>query len=125
MFCIKIWGNVNFFFTIWFSEPEPGKNGSASQPWFVFLSINLSNDNNRHHFQFWFSYVLVPGEPLLLAHAPMNGDGGEVLLDQQLGHGDTALHRLHEDHHLGENVAIQYVHIKRGKTVHMKLESIF
>ena len=55
----------------------------------------------------------------------MNGDGGEVLLDQQLGHGDTALHRLHEDHHLGENVAIQYVHIKRGKTVHMKLETFF
>ena len=68
---------------------------------------------------------LVPGEPLLLAHAPMNGDGGEVLLDQQLGHGNTALHRLHEDHHLGENVAIQYVHIKRGKTVHMKLETFF
>jgi hypothetical protein len=34
----------------------------------------------------------------------VNGDGGEVLFDQQLGHGDTALHGLHEDHHLGKTL---------------------
>jgi hypothetical protein len=48
--------------------------------------------------------IIVPGEPLFLGHSTVNGDGGEVLFDQQLGHGDTALHGLHEDHHLGKKV---------------------
>ena len=42
----------------------------------------------------------LPGQPLLLAHPPVDGDGGEVLLNQQLGQGHAALHRLDEDNHL-------------------------
>ena len=42
----------------------------------------------------------LPGEPFFLAHAPMDGDGGEVLLDEQLRQRDASLHRLHENHHL-------------------------
>jgi hypothetical protein len=48
--------------------------------------------------------IIVPGEPLLLGHSAVNSDGGEVLFYQQLGHGDTTLHGLHEDHHLGKRV---------------------
>ena len=57
--------------------------------------------------------IIVPGEPLLLGHSAVNGDGGEVLFDQQLGHGDTALHGLHEDHHLGKRV--EYCEMKLNK----------
>ena len=46
--------------------------------------------------------LLVAGEPLLLVHAAVDGDGREVLLDQQLRQGHAALHALHEDHHLRE-----------------------
>ena len=45
----------------------------------------------------------IPRQPLLLAHSPVDGDGGEVLLDQQLGKGHASLDRLDEDHHLGRN----------------------
>ena len=38
--------------------------------------------------------------PLLLRHPAVDGDGGEVLLHQQLRQRNAALHRLHEDHHL-------------------------
>merc|ERR1719323_656550 len=51
--------------------------------------------------------LLVPGEPLLLAHAPVDGDGREVLLNQQLGQCHAPLHRLDEDHHLVELQHIQ------------------
>ena len=44
--------------------------------------------------------LLVSGEALLLRHAAVDGDGGEVLLSQQLGEGYAALNRLDEDHHL-------------------------
>ena len=44
--------------------------------------------------------LLVAGEPLLLVHAAVDGDGREVLLDQQLRQGHATLHALHEDHHL-------------------------
>ena len=44
--------------------------------------------------------LLVPGEPLLLAHPPVDGYGGEVLLNQQLGQCHTPLDALHEDDHL-------------------------
>jgi len=46
----------------------------------------------------------VLGEPLLLVHAAMDGDGGEVLLHQQLREGDAALHRLHEYHNLNTDI---------------------
>jgi hypothetical protein len=46
----------------------------------------------------------VLGEPLLLVHAAMNGDGGEVLLHQQLREGDAPLHRLHEYHNLNTDI---------------------
>ena len=42
----------------------------------------------------------IPGQPLLLAHAPVDGDGWEVLLNQQLRQGHAPLHRLDKDHHL-------------------------
>merc|ERR1719336_2444938 len=51
--------------------------------------------------------LLVPGKPLLLAHAPVDGDGREVLLNQQLGQCHAPLHRLDEDHHLVELQHIQ------------------
>ena len=41
-----------------------------------------------------------PRQPLLLAHAPVDGDGGEVLLDEELRQGDAPLHALDEDDHL-------------------------
>ena len=44
--------------------------------------------------------LLVSGQPLLLVHASVNGDGGEVLLDQELGEGNAALDALHEDDNL-------------------------
>ena len=44
--------------------------------------------------------LLVPGEPLLLAHPPVDGYGREVLLDQQLGQCHTPLDTLHKDDHL-------------------------
>ncbi len=46
--------------------------------------------------------LLVSGEALLLGHAAVDGDGGEVLLCQQLGQGDAPLHRLDEDDNLKE-----------------------
>merc|ERR1712203_775251 len=54
--------------------------------------------------------LLVPGQPLLLAHPPVDGDGGEVLLNQQLSQGHAALHRLDEDDHL-----VELQHIKKLK----------
>ena len=38
--------------------------------------------------------------PLRLLHAAMNGDGREVLLNEQLVERDAAVDRLHEDDHL-------------------------
>ena len=38
--------------------------------------------------------------PLLLGHAPVDGNGWEVLLHKELGQGHAALHRLHKYHHL-------------------------
>lgn len=38
--------------------------------------------------------------PLLLRHAPVDGDGWEILLHQQQGQSHTAMHRLNKDHHL-------------------------
>merc|ERR1719237_716083 len=46
--------------------------------------------------------LLVAGEPLLLVHAAVDGDGREVLLDQQLRKGHAPLHAFHEDNHLVE-----------------------
>ena len=40
--------------------------------------------------------------PLLLRHPPVDANGGEVLLHQELSQSDAALHRLDEDHHLEE-----------------------
>ena len=41
--------------------------------------------------------LLVSGESLLLSHASVNGDGGEILLYEELGQGNTSLHGLHKD----------------------------
>ena len=41
--------------------------------------------------------LLVAGESLLLVHSPVDGDGGEVLLDQELGEGHATLDALDED----------------------------
>merc|ERR1719264_2520225 len=54
--------------------------------------------------------LLIPGQPLLLAHPPVDGDGGEVLLNQQLSQGHAALHRLDENNHL-----VELQHIKKLK----------
>lgn len=40
------------------------------------------------------------GRPLLLGHVPVDGDGGEVLLDEELVEGHAPRHRPHEHHHL-------------------------
>jgi hypothetical protein len=60
------------------------------------------------------------GEPLLLVHAAMDGDGGEVLLHQQLREGDAALHRLHEYHNLNTDIFSIYgfkILIKKHQSV--------
>lgn len=41
--------------------------------------------------------------PFLLCHAPMNCDGREILLHQQLGQSNTTLHCFHKDNHLKQN----------------------
>ena len=51
--------------------------------------------------------LLIPGEPLLLVHAPVNGNGGEILLDEELRQCHTTLNALHEDHHLVELQNVQ------------------
>ena len=51
--------------------------------------------------------LLVSGESLLLVHAPMDGNGGEVLLDEQLGQSHATLDALHEDDHLVELQDVQ------------------
>ena len=43
---------------------------------------------------------MVPRQALLLVHAPVDGDGGEVLLDEELREGHAPLHALDEDDHL-------------------------
>ncbi len=50
--------------------------------------------------------LLVSGETLFLGHAAVDGDGGEVLLRQQLGQGDAPLHRLDEDDDLKKKVRL-------------------
>ena len=63
-------------------------------------------DGVRNPMDFIHSYLLeilellIPREPLLLVHAPVDGDGGEVLLDEELREGDAPLHALDEDDHL-------------------------
>ena len=51
--------------------------------------------------------LLVPRQPLLLIHATVDGDGREVLLNQQLGQGSTSLHTLDKDDHLVELQNVQ------------------
>ena len=51
--------------------------------------------------------LLVPRQPLLLVHATVDGDGREVLLNQQLGQGSAPLHTLDKDHHLVELQNVQ------------------
>merc|ERR1712192_142431 len=46
--------------------------------------------------------LLVPGQSLLLAHSPVDGNCWEVLLNQKLRQGHATLHRLDEDDHLVE-----------------------
>ena len=41
----------------------------------------------------------------------MDGDGREVLFDQELGQGDAALHRLDEDDHLPSDASDQVKHV--------------
>ena len=41
--------------------------------------------------------LLVSGESLLLSHASVNGNGGEILLYEELSQGHTSLHRLDKD----------------------------
>lgn len=41
--------------------------------------------------------------PLFLSHAPVDGDGWEVLLHQELRQSHAAGHRLDKDHHLTRN----------------------
>ncbi len=58
--------------------------------------------------------VCVQRSPLLLGHGAVDGDGREVLLDEQLGERHAALHRLDEDDHLQRN------HVTRQSTVSVK-----
>ena len=44
--------------------------------------------------------------PLFLRHVSVNGDGGEVLLQQQLGQSHAALHALHKDDYLHNTTAV-------------------
>ena len=44
--------------------------------------------------------LLVVRQALVLRHAAVDGDGGEVLLTQQVVQRHTARHRLHKDDHL-------------------------
>ena len=46
--------------------------------------------------------LLVARESLLLSHASVNGDGGEILLYEELGQGNTSLHGLDKDDDLQE-----------------------
>ena len=46
--------------------------------------------------------LLVARESLLLSHASVNGDGGEILLYEELSQGNTSLHGLHKDDDLQE-----------------------
>lgn len=41
--------------------------------------------------------------PFLLSHAPVDGDGREVLLHQELRQSHAAMHRLDKNHHLSTN----------------------
>ena len=44
--------------------------------------------------------LLIAREALFLGHGPMDGDGGEVLVGEELGQRDASRNRLHEDDHL-------------------------
>ena len=46
--------------------------------------------------------LLVARESLLLSHASVNGNGGEILLYEELSQGNTSLHRLDKDDDLQE-----------------------
>ena len=54
--------------------------------------------------------LLIPAESLLLAHAPVDGNGGEVLLYEELGEGNTPLDRLDKDDDL-----VEFQHIQKLK----------
>lgn len=58
-----------------------------------------------------------PSPPFLLCHAPMNRDGREILLHQQLGQSDTTLHCFHKDDHLKQNQKVE----KGGETKKLNL----
>lgn len=58
-----------------------------------------------------------PPPPFLLCHAPMNRDGREILLHQQLGQSDTTLHCFHKDDHLKQNQKVE----NRGETKKLNL----
>ncbi len=51
--------------------------------------------------------LLVAGKSLFLAHPPMDGDRGEVLLDQKLRQSHASLHGFDEDDHLIELQHVQ------------------
>jgi hypothetical protein len=61
-------------------------------------SMRIHDSAGGYRYLYFVGNLL--GEPLLLVHAAMDGDGGEVLLHQQLREGDAPLHRLHEYHNL-------------------------
>ena len=44
--------------------------------------------------------LLVPRQSLLLSHPPVDGDGWEVLLNQELGQSHATLDRLHKNDNL-------------------------
>ena len=51
--------------------------------------------------------LLVSRQPLFLVHSPVDSDGWEVLLDQELSQGGAALNALDENHHLVELQHVQ------------------
>ncbi len=65
-------------------------------------SMRIHNRVGGYRYLYFVGNLL--GESLLLVHAAMDGDGGEVLLHQQLREGDAALHRLHEYHNLNTDI---------------------
>ena len=68
------------------------------------LDVHSATEEVRRHQDALLEVLelLISREALFLRHGAMNGDGGEVLLDEELREGDATRNRLHEDDHLGK-----------------------
>lgn len=63
--------------------------------------------------------------PFLLCHAPMNCDGREILLHQQLGQSNTTLHCFHKDNHLKQNQKLEKRVETKKFNMHRALQMFF